>query len=31
VGTPQTMPAGPAKGFMTDPDGEIIELIQPPK
>jgi catechol 2,3-dioxygenase-like lactoylglutathione lyase family enzyme len=34
AGTPQTMPAGPATGatfeYLTDPDGTILELIQPP-
>lgn len=35
AGTPQTMADGPASGFtfeyLTDPDGTILELIQPPR
>lgn len=35
AGTAQTMPGGPASGFtfeyLTDPDGTVLELIQPPR
>ena len=34
AGTPQMMREGPASGatfeYLTDPDGTILELIQPP-
>jgi hypothetical protein len=34
AGTPQTMRDGPATGatfeYLTDPDGTILELVQPP-
>jgi hypothetical protein len=35
AGTPQTMRDGPATGatfeYLTDPDGTILELIEPPR